>query len=118
MFEPEIPYILNRLTCWALVVIVTLKLLPPKSANTFAPKVCKDFQNVISPWNTKYGLSNEILYSYYLQSLQRLSTRVCKYFRPESLPGLSELDVITPEFRFESLYLSDFQSESLQRFWR
>ena len=23
-----------------------------------------------------------ILYSYYLQSLQRLSTRVCKYFRP------------------------------------
>ena len=32
---------------------------------------------------------NEILYSYYLQSLQRLSTRVCKYFRPESLQGLS-----------------------------
>jgi len=32
----------------------------------------------------------ESLYSYYLQSLQRLSTRVCKYFRPESLPGLSE----------------------------
>ena len=25
---------------------------------------------------------------------------------------------ITPEFRFESLYLSDFQSESLQRLWR
>ena len=84
---------------------------------------------------------NLSLYSYYLQSLQRLSTRVCKYFRPESLPGLSEwksmqtfegakvfadsrgkslqtLDVITPEFRFESLYLSDFQSESLQRLWR
>ena len=27
------------------------------------------------------------LYSYYLHSLQRLSTRVCKYFRPESLPA-------------------------------
>ena len=33
---------------------------------------------------------SESLYSYYLQSLQRLSTRVCKYFRPESLLGLSE----------------------------
>ena len=30
------------------------------------------------------------LYSYYLQSLQRRSTGVCKYFRPESLLGLSE----------------------------
>ena len=34
--------------------------------------------------------SSESMYSYYLQSLQRLYTKVCKYFRPESLQRLSE----------------------------
>ena len=35
-------------------------------------------------------MENELkdMYSYYLQSLQRLFTRVCKYFRPESLHNI------------------------------
>ena len=39
---------------------------------------------------SKYRYLSLIMYNYYLQSLERLSTNVCKYFRPESLPGLSE----------------------------
>ena len=39
-------------------------------------------------WIIKFKLLS--LYSYYLQSLQRLSTIVYKYFRPVSLQGLSE----------------------------
>jgi len=67
----------------------------------------------ISGGNTDYNFyfrsNTDILslYSYYLQSLQRLSTRVCKYFLPE---------VITPEFRFESPISIQGFVESLKNF--
>ena len=59
-----------------------------------------------------------------------ITSKVCKDFPRESantfapskvcidFHSAKTLDVITPEFRFESLYLSDFQSKSLQRLWR
>ena len=41
-----------------------------------------------------------------------------KVFAESRGKSLQTLEVITPEFRFESLYLTDFQRESLQRLWR
>ena len=37
-----------------------------------------------------------------------ITSKVCKYFRQYLVYFLQTLEVITPEFRFESLYLSDF----------
>ena len=68
-------------------------------------------------FNLKSGSSKimpESLYSYYLQSLQRFSTRVCKYFRPESLQGLSECKSAlwrVEYFRFEGGMLSSISSD-------
>ena len=46
------------------------------------PKLCQTYSTSRSYFQ---GESICSLYSYYFQSLQRLSTKVCKYFRPKSL---------------------------------